>query len=83
MLCQFLLYNEVNQPHEYTYTSLFRCPTPPHPSKSYSMFALVICFMYGSTHMSLPVSQLVPSQLCPPVHPLRLFLYCCCLVAQS
>ena len=81
MLCQFLLYNKVNQPYAYIYPhipSLLRLPpTRPIPPLQVvtkhradlpvlcSCFPLAICFTFGSVYMSMPLSHFVPAYPSP------------------
>ena len=77
MVCQFLLYNKVNQLYMYIYphiSSLLRLPpTLPIPPLQVvtkhradlpvlcSCFPLVIYFTFGSVYMSMPLSHFVPA----------------------
>ena len=75
MLCQFLLYDEVNQLSVYIYPLPLGSPSlPPPPIQPiqvitehqaelpvlYSRFPQAICFTYGSVFMSVPISQFIP-----------------------
>ena len=77
MLCQFLLYNKVNQLYVYIYPhicSLLRLPltlpiSPLQVVTKYhvdlpvlcSCFAIAIYFTFGSVYMSMPLSHFVPA----------------------
>ena len=77
MVCQFLLYNKVNQLYIYIYphiSSLLHLPlTLPIPPFQVvtkhqadlpglcSCFPLAICFTFGSVYMSMPLSHFVPA----------------------
>ena len=77
MVCQFLLYNKVNQLYVYIYAhipSLLRLPpTLPIPPLQVvtkhgadlpvlcSCFPLAIYFTFGSAYMSMPLSHFVPA----------------------
>ena len=81
MVCQFLLYNKVNQLYMYIYphiSSLLRLPpTLPIPPLQVvtkhradlpvlcSCFPLVIYFTFGSVYMSMPLSHFVPAYPSP------------------
>ena len=81
MVCQFLLYNRVNQLYTYTYPhiSSLLCfpPTLPIPplqlDKKHlvdlhvlcSCFPLAIYFTFGSVYMSMPLSRFVPAYPSP------------------
>ena len=81
MLCQFLLYNKVNQLYIYIYPHIpcLLClpPTLPIPPlqvvtkhRAYlpvlcSCFPLGICFTFGRVYMSMPLSQFVPAHPSP------------------
>ena len=78
MLCQFLLYDEVNQSYVYTYSLLLGYTFFSHLSGSsqstelklpvlYSSFLLAVYFIHNSVYMSTVISQFVPSFLSPPV----------------
>ena len=83
MLCQFLLYNKVNQLYVYIYPyiSSLLClpPTLPIPSLQVvtkhqadlpvlcSCFPLAIYFTFSSVYMSVLLSHLVPASPPPPV----------------
>ena len=87
MVCQFLLYNKVNQLYIYIYPHIFSLlplpPTLPIPALPVlrNCFPLVICLTFGSVYMSMPLSHYVPSypspSPCPQVHSLCLRLYSC------
>ena len=82
LLCQFLLYNKVNQPNVYIYPhipSLLRLPpTLPLPLLQVvtkhqadlpllcSCFPLAIYFTFGSVYMSMPLSHFTPAYPSPP-----------------
>ena len=82
MLCQFLLYNKVNQLYINIYhhiSSLLRLPpiVPIPPLQVVtkhqadlpvlcSCFSLAICFTFGSVYMSMLLSHFVPAS---PSHP--------------
>ena len=77
MLCQFLLYNKVNQLYVYIYphisSLLLLPPSLPLPplqvvTKHWadlpvlcSCFQLAIYFIFGSVYMSMPLSHFVPA----------------------
>ena len=81
IVCQFLLYNKVNQLYIYIYphiSSLLRLPpivpTPPFQVVSKhradlpvlcSCFPLAIYFTFGSVYMSMPLSHFVPAYPSP------------------
>ena len=81
MVCQFLLYNKVNQLYVYIYphiSSLLRLPPtlpiPPlqvvtkHPADLPVLcgcFPLAIYFTFGSVYMSMPLSHFVPAYPSP------------------
>ena len=85
MVCQFLLYNKVNQLQAYTYPhipSLLRLhpivPIPPlqvvtkHQadlSVLCGCFPLAICFTFGSAYMPMPPSHFVPAYPSPSLCP--------------
>ena len=85
MLCQFQLYNKVNQLYVYTYphiSSLLRLPpTLPIPPLQVvtkhrtdlpvlcSCFPLAICFTFGSVYMSMILFQFVPAYTSPCLCP--------------
>ena len=85
MLCQFLLYNKMNQPYAYIYpdiSSLLRLPpTLPIPPcqviakhradlpELCGCFPLAICFTFGSVYMSMPLSHFVPAYPSPSPYP--------------
>ena len=95
LLCQFLLYNKVNQLYVYLYPhipSLLRLlPTLPIPSLQvvtkqqaalpvlYSCFPLVIDFTFGSIYMSMPLSHFIPAYP-SPAHILKSILYVCIFI---
>ena len=80
VLCQFLLYNEVNQLYVYIYPLPLEPPSPPIPPRQvitehraelpvlYSRFPLAICFTHGSVCMSVLISQFVPPSPSPHPH---------------
>ena len=86
MVCQFLLYNKVNQLYVYIYPhmpSLLRLPpTLPIPSLQVvtkhradlpvlcSCFPLAICFTFGSVYKSMPLSHFIQLPL-PPLRVLK------------
>ena len=80
MVCQFLLYNKVNQLYIYIYPhipSLLRLPPPTIPPLQVvtkhqadlpvlcSCFPLAIYFTFGSVYMSMPLSDFVPAYPSP------------------
>ena len=81
MLCQFLLYNKVNQLYVYLYhhipSLLLLPPTLPIPHLQVvtkhqadlpvlcGCFPLAIYFTFGSVYMSLPLSHFVPAYHSP------------------
>ena len=81
MVCQFLLYNKVNQLYIYIYphisSLLLLPPTPPIPPLQVvtkhradlpvlcSCFPLAIYFTFGRIYMSIPLSHFVPSYPSP------------------
>ena len=85
MVCQFLLYNTVNQLYIYIYphiSCLLHVPTnlliPPlqvitkHQADLpvlWGCFPLAIYFTFGSVHMSMPLSHFVPSYPSPSLYP--------------
>ena len=85
MLCQFLLYNKVNQLYVYMYlhiSSLLRLPpTLPIPPLQVDTkhradfpvlcgcFPLAIYFTFGSVYMSMPLSHFVPAYPSPSPYP--------------
>ena len=85
MVCQFLLYNNVNQLYIYIYphiSSLLHLPpTRPLPPLQVvtkhrvnlpvlcGCFPLAINFMFGSVYMSLPLSHFVPVYPSPSPYP--------------
>ena len=73
MLCEFLLYNEVNQTHAYTYPLPLDPPSQHSPpacldhhtvpgwaSCALSWVPLTMYFTHSIVHISIPVSQLIP-----------------------
>ena len=88
MVCQFLLYNKVNQLYVYIYPlipSLFSLPlTLPIPPLQVvtkhradlpvlcSSFPLAIYFTFGRVHMSMLLSYFVPAS---PSHPVSSILF--------
>ena len=81
IVCQFLLYNKVNQLYIYIYphiSSLLHLP-PTHPIPPLQVvtkhradfpvlcgcFLLAILFTYGSVYMSMPLSYFAPAYLSP------------------
>ena len=96
MVCQFLLYNKVNQLYIYIYphiSSLFHLPpTLPIPPLQVDTkhradlpvlcgcFPLAIYFTFGSVYIS-PCHSLTSSQLTfPPPHVLKSILYVCVFI---
>ena len=95
MVCQFLLYNKVNQLYIYIYphvSSLLHLPpTLPIPSLQVdtkhqadlpvlcSCFPLAIYFTFGSVYMSIPLSHFIPAYPSPP-HSLKSILYVCVFI---
>ena len=89
MLCQFLLYNEVNQLYVYLYPLPLGPPSPPTPFPPiqvitehraelpvlYGRFPLAIYFTHGSVFMSNLISQFIPPSPQPHVH--MCILYVC------
>ena len=85
MLCQFMLYNKVNQPYAYIYphipSLLSLPPTLPIPPLQVvtkhqadlpvlcSCFPLAIYFTFGSVYMSMPLSHFVPAYPSPCLCP--------------
>ena len=85
MVCQFLLYNKVNQLYVYIHPhipSLLRLPlTLPIPPLQVvtkhradlpvlcGCFPLAIGFTFGSVYMSMPLSHFVPAYPSPSPHP--------------
>ena len=85
IVCQFLLYNKVNQLYIYIYPhtpSLLRLPSvlpiPPlqvvtkHQANLpvlYGCFPLAIYFTFGSVYMSIPLSHFVPTYSSPSLCP--------------
>ena len=81
MVCQFLLYNKVNQLYVYIYSHILSLlhlpPTLPilplqvdkkHQADLpvlYGCFPLAICFTFGSVYMSMPLSHFVPAYPSP------------------
>ena len=84
MVCQFLLYNKVNQLYIYIYTHisclLLLPPTLPIPPlqvvtqhrADLPVLCGCFCFTFGSVYMSMPLSHFVPAypspSPCPQVH---------------
>ena len=81
MVCQFLLYNKVNQLYIYIYPhiSSLLCLSPPslsHPSGGHKapswspcalqLLPLAISFTFGSVYMSMPLSHFIPAYPPPP-----------------
>ena len=95
MVCQFLLYNKVNQLYIYIYphiSSLLRLPpiVPIPPLQVVtkhradlpvlrSCFPLAIYFTFGSVYMSLPLSHFVPAYPSPP-RVLKSIFYVCVFI---
>ena len=95
MVCQFLLYNKMNQLYIYIYqhiSSLLHLPpTLPIPPLQEvtkhradhpvlcSCFPLAIYFTFGSVYMSMPLPPFVPAYL-PPPHVLKSILYVCVFI---
>ena len=93
MVCQFLLYNKVNQLYIYIYphiSSLLRLPpTLPIPPLQVvkkhranlpvlcSCFPLAIYFTFGSVYMSMPLSHFVPAYPSPSLCPQVHSLHLC------
>ena len=91
VVCQFLLYNKVNQLYVYIYLhilSLLRLPpTLPIPPLQVdtqhradlpvqrSCFPLAIYFTFGSVYMSMPLSHFVPPYPSPSLCPQVLSLH--------
>ena len=85
VLCQFLLYNKVNQPYAYIYPHipalLSLPPTPPIPPLQVvakhqadlpvlcGCFPLAVYFTFGSIYMSVPLSHFVPAYPSPSLCP--------------
>ena len=71
MLCQFLLYNKMNQLYIYVYLLIFRfCSHIGHYrvlSRVQSRFLLVIYFIYSRVYMLISVSQFILSPLLSPL----------------
>ena len=67
VLCQFLWYNKVNQLHIYIYLLFFSVSFPIQVISEHfyrvacaiQQVLLVICFVYRSVSMSIPVSQFI------------------------
>ena len=85
VVCQFLLYNKVNQLYLYIcphISSLFHLP-PSHPIPPLQVvtkqradlpvlcgyFPLAIYFTFGSVYMSMPLSHFVPAYPSPSLYP--------------
>ena len=95
MVCQFLLYNKVNQLYIYIHphiSSLLRLPpTLPIPPLQVvtkhradlpvlcGCFPLAIYFTFGSVYMSMPLSHFVPATF-PLPHVLKSILYVCVFI---
>ena len=93
MVCQFLLYNKVNQLYIYPHISSFLSlpPTLPIPPLQVvtkhradlpvlcSCFPLASYFTFGSVDMSMPLSRFVPAYPSPP-HVLKSILYVCIFI---
>ena len=93
MVCQFLLYNKVNQLYIYIYPhipSLLRLPaTLPIPPLQVvtkhradlpvlcNCFPLAIYFTFGSVYMSMPLSHFVPDYPSPSLCPQVHSLHLC------
>ena len=96
MVCQFLLYNKVNQLYIYIYphiSSLLHLPhtlpIPPlqvvtkhraHLPGPCGCFPLAIYFTFGSVYMSMPLSHFVPAYPSPS-RVLRSILYVCVFIS--
>ena len=96
MLCQFLLYNKVNQLYVYIYSHISSLLSSLPPSLStplqvvtkhqidlpvlYSSFPLAIHFTFGSVNMSLLLSHFVPASPSPN-SVLKSFLYICIFIS--
>ena len=81
MVCQFLLYNKVNQLYKYIYPHISSLlglpptlPIPPlqvvtkHPADLPVLcgcFPLAIYFTFGSVYMSMPLSHFIPAYPSP------------------
>ena len=94
MVCQFLLYNKVNQLYIYIYphiSSLLCLPPtlliPPHQLDTKHLadlpvlcgcFLLAIDFTFGSVYMSMPLSHLIPAYPSPSPCP-QVHSLCLCL----
>ena len=93
MVCQFLLYNKVNQLYIciYPHISSLLClppilPIPPLQVVTKhgadlpvlcSCFPLAICFTFGSVYMSMPLSHFVPAYASPSPCPQVHSLHLC------
>ena len=93
MVCQFLLYNRVNQLYIYIYPhipSLLRLPpTLPIPPLQVvtkhradlpvlcGCFPLAICFTFGSVYKFMPLSHFIPAYLSPSPCPQVHSLHLC------
>jgi len=81
MLHQCLLYSKVNQlcvsvyPFFFWISFPFRSPQSTEFPMLYSKFSLVICFIYSSEYMSIPISQFITSHFFP--------LWSMCLFSMS
>ena len=95
MLCQFLLYNKVNQPCAYIYPHIasllsLPTPTPSHNSRS-SQSTELICLCYAAASYQLSIlhfvvyicqlySHFAPSSPSPHPHVLKSILYVCIFI---
>ena len=95
MVCQFLLYNKVNQLYIYIYPRIYSLlrlpPTLPIPPLQVvtkhradlpvlcSCFPLAIYFTSGSVHMSVLLSHFVPAYH-SPFHVCKSILYVCVFI---
>ena len=96
VVCQFLLYNKVNQLYIYIYphiSSLLHLPPilpiPPLQTVTKhkadlpvlcSSFPLAVYFTFGSVYMYLPFSRFLPTYL-PPPRVLNSILYVCVFIS--
>ena len=96
MLCQFLLYNKVNQLYIYLCphisSLLLLPPTLPIPPLQVvtkhradhpvrcSCFPLAIYFIFGTVYISMLLSHLIPSSPSPHPHFLKSILYTCVFI---
>ena len=94
MLCQFLLYNKVNQLHVYIYPHIpsflhlpATLPIPPLQVVTKhradlpvlcSCFPLAIYLTFGSVYMSMPLSHFIPAYPSPSLCP-QVHSLCLCL----